>query len=86
MRKKRGLLLAIMLSLILTNCAKREGESNESLNRLVNASSPYLQQHADNPVDWYEWGSEALEKAKAENKPLIISIGYSSCHWCHVME
>jgi uncharacterized protein YyaL (SSP411 family) len=55
-------------------------------NRLINATSPYLLQHAYNPVDWYEWGKEALEKAKAEDKPLLVSIGYSSCHWCHVME
>ncbi|MEI9942987.1 MAG: thioredoxin domain-containing protein [Chitinophagaceae bacterium] len=55
-------------------------------NRLSKASSPYLQEHADNPVDWYEWGDEAIAKAKAENKPLLISIGYASCHWCHVME
>lgn len=55
-------------------------------NRLSQASSPYLQQHADNPVAWYEWGEDALEKAKKENKPLLISIGYASCHWCHVME
>jgi len=54
-------------------------------NRLSRASSPYLRQHADNPVDWYEWGEEALTKAKTENKPLIISIGYAACHWCHVM-
>ena len=54
-------------------------------NRLSQASSPYLKQHADNPVDWYEWGEEALSKAKTENKPLIISIGYAACHWCHVM-
>jgi len=55
------------------------------LNRLASASSPYLQQHAGNPVDWYEWGEEALDKAVNENKPLIISIGYAACHWCHVM-
>ena len=54
-------------------------------NRLSLASSPYLRQHADNPVDWYEWGEEALAIAKKENKPLIISIGYAACHWCHVM-
>ena len=54
-------------------------------NRLSQANSPYLRQHADNPVDWYEWGEEALSKARKENKPLIISIGYSACHWCHVM-
>jgi len=56
-----------------------------NLNRLANANSPYLRQHADNPVDWYPWGEEALAKAKNENKPLIISIGYAACHWCHVM-
>lgn len=55
-------------------------------NRLKKASSPYLQQHANNPVDWYEWGEEALQKAKKEDKPLLVSIGYSACHWCHVME
>jgi uncharacterized protein YyaL (SSP411 family) len=55
-------------------------------NRLANASSPYLREHADNPVDWYEWGDEAMIKAKKENKPLIISVGYAACHWCHVME
>ncbi|MEO1049493.1 MAG: thioredoxin domain-containing protein [Bacteroidota bacterium] len=55
-------------------------------NRLINSTSPYLQQHAYNPVDWYEWGEEALEKAKNEDKPILVSIGYSSCHWCHVME
>ena len=55
-------------------------------NRLIHETSPYLLQHAYNPVDWYPWGEEALEKAKKENKPLIVSIGYSSCHWCHVME
>lgn len=55
-------------------------------NKLIHASSPYLLQHAHNPVDWYEWGPEALEKAKLENKLLLISIGYSACHWCHVME
>jgi uncharacterized protein len=55
-------------------------------NRLANEQSPYLQQHAQNPVDWYPWGEEAFERAKKENKPVIVSIGYSACHWCHVME
>jgi uncharacterized protein YyaL (SSP411 family) len=55
------------------------------MNRLVDSSSPYLRQHAGNPVDWYPWGDEALEKAKQADKPLLISIGYSACHWCHVM-
>lgn len=55
-------------------------------NNLIKASSPYLLQHAHNPVNWYEWGQEALEKAKQENKLILVSIGYSACHWCHVME
>ena len=55
-------------------------------NRLGNETSPYLLQHAHNPVDWYPWGEEALARAKAEDKPILLSIGYSACHWCHVME
>ena len=55
-------------------------------NRLVREKSPYLLQHAHNPVDWYPWGEEAFEKARAEDKPIFLSIGYSTCHWCHVME
>ena len=55
-------------------------------NRLAGESSPYLLQHAHNPVDWYPWGEEALEKARREDKPILLSIGYSACHWCHVME
>jgi len=55
-------------------------------NALINEDSPYLQQHADNPVNWYPWGKEAFEKAKKENKMIFLSIGYSTCHWCHVME
>ena len=54
-------------------------------NRLVNENSPYLRQHADNPVDWYPWGEEALERARTEDKPILLSIGYAACHWCHVM-
>ncbi len=57
-----------------------------SPNRLIDETSPYLLQHAYNPVDWYPWGEEALEAARAANKPLLISIGYAACHWCHVME
>ena len=55
-------------------------------NHLINQTSPYLQQHAHNPVEWYPWGEEALSRARAENKPILLSIGYSACHWCHVME
>ena len=56
-----------------------------SENKLGNESSPYLLQHAQNPVHWYAWNEEALGRAKKENKPIFLSIGYSSCHWCHVM-
>ena len=59
---------------------------NVKRNRLASSTSPYLRQHADNPVNWYEWGDEPLALAKKENKPLLISIGYASCHWCHEME
>ena len=55
------------------------------MNRLAAATSPYLQQHADNPVDWHEWGEEAFAEARRRDVPLLISIGYSACHWCHVM-
>ena len=55
-------------------------------NQLIHESSPYLLQHAHNPVDWHAWNDAAFEKAKAENKPILVSIGYSTCHWCHVME
>src|SRR5437867_6427577 len=55
-------------------------------NRLAREQSPYLLQHAHNPVDWYPWGDEAFEKARREDKPVFLSIGYSTCHWCHVME
>jgi uncharacterized protein YyaL (SSP411 family) len=55
-------------------------------NRLAEETSPYLLQHARNPVDWYSWGEEALQKSRREDKPILLSIGYSACHWCHVME
>src|SRR5262249_22977607 len=55
-------------------------------NRLILEDSPYLLQHAHNPVNWYPWGDEAFDRARAEKKPVLLSIGYSACHWCHVME
>src|SRR3954463_3571235 len=55
-------------------------------NRLIDETSPYLLQHAHNPVDWYPWGDEALRRAREEDKPILLSIGYAACHWCHVME
>ncbi|MCX9024753.1 MAG: thioredoxin domain-containing protein [Candidatus Methanoperedens sp.] len=65
---------------------ENKGVSEKRPNRLINEKSPYLLQHAYNPVDWYPWGKEAFEKAKTEDKPVFLSIGYSTCHWCHVME
>ena len=70
----------LVLALSLT------GAAAEGAKRLLKESSPYLRLHADNPVNWYPWGPEALAKAKAENKPIYLSVGYSTCHWCHVME
>ena len=55
------------------------------MNRLEHESSPYLVQHADNPVDWYPWGEEAFRESLARDKPVLLSVGYSACHWCHVM-
>jgi uncharacterized protein YyaL (SSP411 family) len=65
---------------------QKPGDGERKPNRLIHEQSPYLRQHAYNPVDWYPWGEEALARAKAENKPILLSIGYSACHWCHVME
>jgi uncharacterized protein YyaL (SSP411 family) len=59
---------------------------NKHTNRLIEETSPYLRQHAHNPVDWLPWGNEAFERAQKEDKPIFLSIGYSTCHWCHVME
>jgi len=64
---------------------EEDRRNTEKSNRLISESSPYLLQHAQNPVNWYPWGEESLEKAKQENKPIFLSIGYSACHWCHVM-
>lgn len=80
----------ILLLVLLAAAGRLPLEGSDMLklkpNRLINESSPYLQQHAYNPVNWYPWGEEAFKKAVDEDKPVIISIGYSSCHWCHVME
>jgi uncharacterized protein YyaL (SSP411 family) len=89
-----------LMTLILTGCPMNDSNSSDGAatgprtpqeimrdgNHLINEPSAYLQQHAHNPLDWYPWGEEALAKARAEDKPIFLSIGYSSCHWCHVME
>ena len=69
-----------------TSSSKTPPASSHKTNRLAGETSPYLLQHATNPVDWYPWGSDALARSKADNKPIFLSIGYSACHWCHVME
>lgn len=68
------------------NAVKHNNRITITVNRLAKETSPYLLQHAHNPVDWYPWGEEALQRAKAEDKPILVSIGYAACHWCHVME
>ncbi len=83
--------IALLGFAVLTLAGCNTGTTNsashgEGTNHLANESSPYLLQHARNPVDWYPWSDEALAKAKEENKLIVVSIGYSSCHWCHVME
>ena len=77
-----------ILSLIIVSCNGKNNapENHKYTNDLINETSPYLLQHAHNPVDWNAWNQETLDKAKAENKLIIISVGYSACHWCHVME
>lgn len=81
-RLKYFLLFIFMLSMTLTHAQEEEHKQN----RLADEKSPYLLQHADNPIDWYPWGEEAFEKAAEDNLPIFLSIGYSTCHWCHVME
>jgi len=81
-----GILITTILLFCVNGCKAQEDEIKKMRNKLAGESSPYLLQHADNPVDWYPWGAEALDKAKTENKLVIISIGYAACHWCHVME
>ncbi|MEW5796790.1 MAG: thioredoxin domain-containing protein [Candidatus Zixiibacteriota bacterium] len=90
--------LFIVFGLIATSPGTQAGSANQGTqmaqpqtsplhsNHLINENSPYLLSHAHNPVDWYPWGDEALEKAKREDKPIFLSIGYAACHWCHVME
>src|SRR3954447_22025697 len=80
-------LLAWARFVLLTLCLAAPAHSAEPhANRLIDSNNPYLLLHAHNPVDWYPWGAEALEKARREQKPILLSMGYSTCHWCHVME
>ena len=96
MRRRIRLLLPLVISLFLLvpiGYGQEEeppkpahDEAKREPNRLIHESSPYLRQHAHNPVDWYPWGEEAFERARREDRPIFLSIGYSTCHWCHVME
>ena len=93
MKNKMSLAFLSILTLFNSSCGQTQNNKNEKMNKnhtytneLIHESSPYLLQHAHNPVNWYPWGEKALKKAKDENKMLIISIGYAACHWCHVME
>lgn len=84
-------LICFVLFALVSCKSSQNGNSSKDgkhqyTNKLINESSPYLLQHAHNPVDWYPWGDEALAKAKAEDKMIIVSVGYAACHWCHVME
>src|SRR3954447_10416263 len=65
---------------------RHRGGLTHMANRLAGETSPYLLQHKDNPVEWYPWGTEALKRARETDRPILLSIGYSACHWCHVME
>src|SRR5947207_3583266 len=84
-RFRFGFLALTWLVTSSDNLAERKPARPEHTNRLAQEKSPYLLQHAHNPVDWYPWGKEAFAKARSENKPIFLSIGYSTCHWCHVM-
>ena len=91
--KPLKLIWILLVNLCLVSCVNERKEEastvevdHEFTNNLINESSPYLLQHAHNPVNWHAWNEETLKKAKEENKPLLISIGYAACHWCHVME
>src|SRR3954449_9831044 len=85
----RGSVGAVVLFAVTILCQGVEPivttSSSPHTNRLAQEKSPYLLQHQHNPVDWYAWGEEAFEKARREQKPIFLSIGYSTCHWCHVM-
>jgi uncharacterized protein YyaL (SSP411 family) len=84
--KKWYILFMLLISMAVSaNASELMAVEPKKSNRLIHESSPYLLQHAHNPVDWFPWGDEAFEKAKRENKPIFLSIGYSTCHWCHVM-
>jgi hypothetical protein len=78
--------LVLLAASVAVCCGRADRGELRHTNRLIGEKSPYLQQHAHNPVDWYPWGAEAFERARREGKMIFLSVGYSTCHWCHVME
>jgi len=91
MKNRLSIIVLSLLFLSAATCGQNQNkqtgmETHLNTNELIHESSPYLLQHAHNPVNWYPWGDKALKKAEDENKMIIISIGYAACHWCHVME
>ena len=87
-RSWRRTVAAVVLALTAMACdgSTASESAADGANRLQHETSPYLLLHAHNPVDWYPWGPEALERARREDKPIFLSVGYSTCYWCHVME
>ena len=86
MRRPPSWIATALLGVVAASPAFADDKPARPANRLARETSPYLLQHAHNPVDWYPWGPEAFEKAKKEGKAVFLSVGYSSCYWCHVME
>ena len=93
MKNRLSIILLWLMLVSAASCGQNQNQNKQTemethlyTNELIHESSPYLLQHAHNPVNWYPWGDKALKKAKDENKMIIISIGYAACHWCHVME
>ena len=80
------ILLLLFLSTMMAPGVTHASTPGKATNRLAKESSPYLLQHASNPVDWYPWGEDAFAEARRRDVPIFLSIGYSACHWCHVME
>src|SRR5438132_7449936 len=86
MKTSLAILGASALLSVVASAAAPQAQPARPANHLANEKSPYLLRHAHKPVDWYPWGPEAFEKARREDKPIFLSSGYSTCHWCHVME
>jgi hypothetical protein len=88
--RKRSLILAATAAVTLWSLGAgplgAQAPNTAPANRLISSANPYLLQHAHNPVDWYPWGEEAIARATKENKPIFLSVGYSTCYWCHVAE